>query len=367
MKGVSLAVMALVGLAALGPDAGQARAQGCSYIVEGTTWLYQPEAGAPSDWADPKAVDSPDASSWLLGCAPFSSGGCGFAPGTYWDALTTLVLRQHVWLVGGETGLVASIGIDNDFDLWVNGSLVGSLVHEGCATRWDAVIPVPDALWVVGDNVVAVRIIDRGGITNFEMTLTGPDTGACPPGCAQLACGTPGPVPVLPDVAGCGGSTVIETATASWTEGCPSDFVYRFRGSDGSVLRPWDVDPSMLVQVGGDGAVTVDIRCAYSPTCPVGTATAAVTQTGTPPADPGPRLRVTRPSGLAVLDWSRAPPLLPGEHFHVVQSDVPDAAFVRVNAEADVSTTWVDPKPYGLAFYLVRVADACETESADVP
>lgn len=338
-----------------------ARAQECVHVAEGAAWLWH-ASPPPSDWTDPDADDEPGRTSWQVGCTPFSNTGCGFAPGTYWEPLTTLYLRQHAWLAGGETGIVASIAIDNDFVLWVNGVLVAQLVKELCATRWDAVIAVPDALWVPGDNVVAVEIIDRGGIANFEMTLTGPSTGSCPPGCATEAC-REGPVVTAPDIVDCDGRGVLVVGAATWAGACPGGtMLYRCRAPDGTLLRDWGA-PFCHAQVGADDAIVVEARCAHSPACPVGAATSTLAPLPYPPADPGPALRVRKPGGQVVLDWSSAPALLPGEHDHVWASALPDAGFVRVNVEAETSRTWTDPSARGRAHYLVRVADGCEIES----
>jgi hypothetical protein len=86
-----------------------------------------------------------------------------------------------------------------------------------------------------------------------------------------------------------------------------------------------------------------------------------------PPLDPGPVLRVTKRASLAQLAWAGAPPLAPGEHDHVLASARPGDAFARVNAEGDTSRSWTDPAAFGRAYYLVRVADACEVESSDAP
>ena len=358
------APLALLLAALAAPDA---RGQTCDYVVEGTRWLWHPEP-PPAGWADLGTNDDPETSDWLVGCTPFSNTGCGFAPGTLWLDFTTLYLRQHVVLTGAETGLVASVAIDNDFDLFVNGALVSSLVHEGCATRWDAVVPIPDIAWIVGDNVVAVRITDRGGITNFEMTLTGPSPGACPEGCAQLPCAEPGPSVSVRDVRACAGSWAIATADASWSRGCTGGFLYRFRTAGGALLRGWDRLAWAAVQVDDvPSGVLVDVRCAQSPTCPLGSAAAAITPLPYPPRDPGDALRVGKSSGLTTLSWGAAPALLSGEHDHVYSAAAAGDMFLRVNGEGETSRTWSDPEPFGRAFYLVRVADSCEIESLDGP
>jgi len=346
--------------------ASSARAQTCTLISEGTTWLAHADPPPPA-WADRDIEDDPDLSTWQLACTPFSNTGCGFSPGTYWEPFTSIWLRQHVWLTGLETGMIAQVAIDNDFELFVNGVLVGSLVHEGCATRWDAAIAVPESAWVIGDNVVAVHITDRGGITTFEMTLTGTSP-ACPPGCAQLPCGEPGPVVAVPDVLDCAGKRLAIPAVASWARDCATELEVRFLASDGRQIRGWSALPWAGVQVGGAvDDLFVEARCAQSPTCPRGSTTSLVAALPSPPQDPGPTLRVTKVGGLAMLSWTSAPALLPGEHDHVTSAPRAFEQFRRVNGEGEVSRTWTDPAPFGRACYLVSVADSCEIESFATP
>ncbi len=360
-RATTAAILAMAAAITLAPTA---RAQGCAYIAEGTTWLFHADP-PPAGWADVGTPDDPETTPWQLGCTPFSNTGCGFAPGTYWQAGTTLWLRQHVFLFGGETGLVASLAVDNDFDLHINGALVASLVKEGCATRWDATVPIPDSAWRAGDNVVAVRIVDRGGIANFEMRLDGPSPGTCPPGCAQAPCGEPGPVVDATRTIACAGTSVMLTATAAWARGCPGTMLYRFRSPAGAIVRDWDPSPDMPA-VAGDGDFLVDARCGHSPACPAGQGVARAEALPFPPADPGASLRVNKTSaGLPKLSWPTAPPLLAGEHDHVLLSGDPRGPFVRANPEGDTTRSFVDPDGFGRACYLIRVADACEIESVD--
>jgi hypothetical protein len=342
--------------------AGAAVSQDCTLVVEGTGWLWQAEP-APAGWTELGHDDDPETSDWQVGCAPFSSNGCGFAPGTYWTPGTNLVLRQHVFLNGSETGFTANIAIDNDFELYVNGSLVGSLVHEGCATRWDARLPVPDALWLPGDNVIAVHAVDRGGITNFEMTLTATAPEGCPPGCAQLSCAEPGPALVVPAWDACPGQVVAVRAEASLDPRCPTDFEYRFVDGGGAVLRAWG-EPDWWAIMGVDGVdVSAQVRCGYSPTCPIGSAAASHAIVAGPPSDPGPVLRVSKSAPGLLVDWSLAPELAAGDHEHLWASDAADGGWALRAPEDHLGSSWsgIDAGP--LRYYRLRRADDCERQS----
>lgn len=350
--------------AALALLAGAARpgfGQDCVFLVEGTAWLHHP-APPPADWTDPDAADDPETTGWSVGCAPFGTDGCGFTARTPWPLGSTWYLRQHVWLTGAESGLTARVAIDNDFELFVNATSVGSLSKEGCATRWDAVIPIPDALWRVGDNLVAVRIVDRGGFATFDMTLDGSAGGApCPPGCARLPCGAEGPVVQAPPAIGCPGVRTELAALASWAEGCGPGLVLR-RVLPPDPPGPWGPGVFSVVTERSELLVEVQARCSQSPTCPVGSGAVRLTPLAGPPGPLGPVLRVRRRGGLAVLDWSSGPQG-PLEHAHVLSWPALPGLGYRANPESDASTGWEDPDPGGRAFYRVVPADECEREA----
>lgn len=359
---LAVAGLAWSGLAAA--DSSCALAQDCTLIRSETAWLFHP-APPPPDWADTGGVDDPELTGWRVGCTPFGTDGCGFVARTPWPLGSTYHVRQHVTLTGDEFGMVASIAIDNDFELHVNGVFVASLVHENCATRWDAVIPVPDAAWRVGDNVVALLIRDRGGLATFDFELTGSTTGTCPPGCAQLPCDATGPTIDAPPTSGCPGAWTALDADATWTEDCPWGLELRLVDAAGAPLGPWGDGSWWFVADELPADVVLEARCAQSATCPVGRLTTRVEPLAGRPAPLGPALRVRkRGDDLARLDWSTAAPR-PGEHFHVEGGAEPDALFRRRNGERDASTSWVDPEPAGRAFYRVVPADACEREALE--
>jgi len=352
----------LVALAAACSPVASGSAQDCTLVVEGTAWLWH-ATPAPAGWTVLAHDDDPETSAWQVGCAPFSSNGCGFAPGTFWTPGTNLVVRQHVFLEGSESGFTANVAIDNDFELYVNGTLVGSLVKEGCATRWDARLPVPDALWLPGDNVIAVHLIDRGGITNFEMTLTATAPGGCPPGCAQLACTAPGPALVVPGWDVCPGQVVPLRAEAAPDPRCPTELEYRFVDASGSVVRGWG-GPDWWAIADSDGlSLRAEVRCSYSPTCPIGTAPAAFAARPGPPLDPGPVLRVSKSDADPLVDWSRAVPPRLSEHEHLWAADSAGGEWTLRNAESDPAPSWTGSDPGARRYYRLRRADDCERES----
>lgn len=79
-------------------------------------------------------------------------------------------------------------------------------------------------------------------------------------------------------------------------------------------------------------------------------------------------LRARRSGDEVVLSWPDLPPLLDGEHVHVRRADGdPSRLFAMVSGEGHVAPTWSEPVAASppLAFYRVRLANACEDESSD--
>ncbi len=72
------------------------------------------------------------------------------------------------------------LGVDNGFKLYLNGALVSSANAEGYTSRWEysgdfGAVPVNP-----GVNYIAVALEDHGGLTAFDMQVTG-DLVVCDP------------------------------------------------------------------------------------------------------------------------------------------------------------------------------------------
>jgi len=72
------------------------------------------------------------------------------------------------------------LGVDNGFKLYLNGALVAAANAEGYTFRWEysgdfSAVPVNQ-----GINYIAVALEDHGGLTAFDMQVTG-DLGVCDP------------------------------------------------------------------------------------------------------------------------------------------------------------------------------------------
>jgi RHS repeat-associated protein len=142
-------------------------------IAPGSLWKYS--LNNPTGFFQPNFDDS----SFVLGLAPFTNAIGNQSPGfscpligaSFFPVSGNVDLRKTIFLPGGASNVIAQVAIDNDFTLWVNGTQVTNQQSEGCAFEWNRTVPVPDNLWVQGNNVVAVQARDRGGATGFEMQM----------------------------------------------------------------------------------------------------------------------------------------------------------------------------------------------------
>lgn len=117
-----------------------------------------------------------DDSAWSSGSTAFASGGsCPLQStiATTWGANTNILVRRHITLPAGTTGVSVDVGIDNDIVVWWNGTLVGSNTHENCPSLDNFTYAVANNLLVAGDNVLAVRGIDRGNETFLNIAVRG--------------------------------------------------------------------------------------------------------------------------------------------------------------------------------------------------
>ncbi len=94
-------------------------------------------------------------------------------------APTDMLLRHTFTLPQGwNKTLTLSIAIDNDIQIFVNGTQItdGLQTHEGCATQGSSVFTIPASLLVGGTNVLAVRARDRGvdAFVDVNLAVTPP-------------------------------------------------------------------------------------------------------------------------------------------------------------------------------------------------
>lgn len=140
-------------------------------LAPGSVWEYtfQDPTSAPN-WNNTTG-------GWQTGNAPFSNVvGGDFGYGTIWPADSTLGddlwVRTQVDFSGlNLASLLYELGVDNGFSLYLNGNLVASDNAEGFTSRWEYSGPLPGAL--PGVNIIALALEDHGGLTAFDMQITG--------------------------------------------------------------------------------------------------------------------------------------------------------------------------------------------------
>lgn len=138
------------------------------YIQPGATYSYTFD-NQGEGWQNLSFNDS----NWSVGKAPFSNVlGGDFGYNTYWPAGTDPYLRI-AFNLGQPVDMKAYLGLDNGFDMWVNGSYITGRNAEGFTDRWEYVFDIADTYFKAGENVIALRLEDHGGATAFDMKLTG--------------------------------------------------------------------------------------------------------------------------------------------------------------------------------------------------
>jgi len=127
---------------------------------------------------------------WASGAAPFGNcpdAGCGgfttdFDHNTFWPADNSGNLDDNLWvrtavtLPAGLKSLDWNLGVDNGFKLYVNGFLLSQDNAEGYTFRWEYSGFIPPQVLKPGPQVIGVALEDHGGLTAFDMEITGTPT-----------------------------------------------------------------------------------------------------------------------------------------------------------------------------------------------
>lgn len=173
-------------------------------LPPGSTWEYTfSDPTSDPDWN--KVLGQPG---WSMGAAPFGSQPAGsrtdpqFHYNTYWpadsEADDDLWVKVALDLSDPGEGeaydlarIVWALGVDNGFKLYVNGRAVSSGDSDGYTKRWEYQDRFEASALVPGTNVVALALKDYGGLTAFDMQVSGRRVAraalALTPGCQGLA------------------------------------------------------------------------------------------------------------------------------------------------------------------------------------
>lgn len=187
-----------IATAALLALAGAARADTLVKYGSGG-WSYLVEAHGGLQGFQAPSFDAAAAGFKPSGRGPFSSGGgCGYTSRTKWPVNTDLLVRRLVAIPSrdlppAQRTIEVALAIDNDDTVYWNGTEIGSNTHDGCASANSYVYQVPANLVSAGENLLAIRASDRGGVSYFDAavlaTATTPTvtTTSLPDGVAQHA------------------------------------------------------------------------------------------------------------------------------------------------------------------------------------
>ena len=147
-------------------------ANSATYITHGATYQYT-FTNPGSGWEQPGFDDS----QWNMGLAPFGNQSRGdFAYKTYWAADGSDGF--DVWLritveLPAMSQLQYDLGVDNGFELWLNGTSTAAGNAGGYTTRWEYSGLIDTSSLYSGTNYIAIALEDHGGNTAFDMQLTG--------------------------------------------------------------------------------------------------------------------------------------------------------------------------------------------------
>lgn len=144
-------------------------------LDQGASWQY---ATLATDlWVnwDTAGYGSFDWSSavWQTGNAAFGNSVPDYT--TLWSANTDIALRKTINIPNNIVGnLTLNVASDNGFMIFVNGDQVAKANAEGYTSIWEYTFAISPSDYILGtDNVVEVLAEDHGGLTYFDMKLTG--------------------------------------------------------------------------------------------------------------------------------------------------------------------------------------------------
>lgn len=118
---------------------------------------------------------------WKTGQAPFGNvtlngddNATFFNFKTFWPTQKDGYIRTKVNLSDYDLKTIRYfIGVDNGYELYVNGNLVSSKAEFGWAKKWEYIGLIPQSFLKSGDNIIALVIKDDGGWNAFDIQITG--------------------------------------------------------------------------------------------------------------------------------------------------------------------------------------------------
>jgi hypothetical protein len=109
--------------------------------------------------------------------APFGNVSTGaFGYNTYWaaDGIDGFDLWLRITVeLPAISQLQYDLGVDNGFELWLNGTSIAADNAGGYTYRWEYSDLIDTSSLYLGTNYIAIALEDHGGWTAFDMQLTG--------------------------------------------------------------------------------------------------------------------------------------------------------------------------------------------------
>lgn len=138
-----------------------------------------------SDWeyklAGPETNWKTTIGTWTIGKSPFgNTKQTTFDPmgyfnyNTYWKGRSTIYVRKKFNLSDYDLNSIKfHIGVDNAYELYINGVLVSKNSAPYYTKRWEYTGMIPASALKREDNIIALIISDDGDLATFDMQLTG--------------------------------------------------------------------------------------------------------------------------------------------------------------------------------------------------
>lgn len=144
--------------------------------VYGKDYSYQLGGSVGANWY----TSGYDHTSWLVGDTPFGNTlGMGnwswSSPASDWSGGHAYVYRE--FYLNQPVDMTAYFSVDNEYEMWVNGSYFSDGRGEGNPYHWEYVQPVSSSRLHSGMNSIAFKLTDWGGGAGWDFALVGASSG----------------------------------------------------------------------------------------------------------------------------------------------------------------------------------------------
>lgn len=143
------------------------------------TLIVKPKSFWEYTFATPPSNWNTNFGTWTVGQAPFGSLKSSnvdslFNYNTLWPTFKTLYVRTKINLENYDLSTIKYfVGVDNGYELYVNGNFVSKGYDEGYTYRWEYSGNIPPTFLKQGDNIIALILVDAGGFSAFDLQITG--------------------------------------------------------------------------------------------------------------------------------------------------------------------------------------------------